>query len=443
MKIKSKPFFLVVIIFSIFTACKKDIFLGTNLLPASDDIGAVYSDTFSLFTTTKLEDSVLTSSTVNNLAGSINDPIFGKSYASFFTQFSLLTNDVDFGSPDTLYIDSIVLTLGYAGSYGYKYVPQSFNVYRVNEALSPKPEGGYYNKTFAFDPEPIGRKQNFVPNFTDSIQVGAIKIPAHMRIRLSDRLGQELLSISGSDSLASDSNFKKYFKGIYMSPDTIASPYGSSILYFNLESLLSGIHLYWHTPNLKSLSYVIPVVSTDVRTNYFKTNHNNSAVSPYLQSQLSSDSIVFLQGIGGLKTRVLIPSISSLKNVVINKAEIIITQVNDDLRTDSIFTAPLQIVCVTSDSSGKDISIPDNLETFPEFGGASVKKVTIDRKTYVEYHFSIANQIQQIVDGDTEDRGLFLIMYRRGELPDRLMMGGSNRSDFRKMKFNLIYTPIK
>jgi hypothetical protein len=153
--------------------------------------------------------------------------------------------------------------------------------------------------------------------------------------------------------------------------------------------------------------------------------------------------LVFLQGIGGLKTRILIPSISTLKNVMINKAELVIYQVNDESRTDSIFTAPTQIVCVTADSTGKDISIPDNLDNFPEFGGVQIRKVTLDRKSYVEYHFSVASQIQEIVNGTTEDRGLFLIMYRRGESPDRLMMGGSNRTDFRKMKFNLIYTPIK
>jgi hypothetical protein len=278
----------------------------------------------------------------------------------------------------------------------------------------------------------------------DSIDVFGIPFPPHLRIRLSDRLGQELLNQSGTSNLANDSSFKNYFKGICVAPDTLASPYGASIIYFNLVSGVSGLHVYWHSPHKDSLNYVFPISTSEVRTNYFKHNYTGTSIPQHLQNNSTqNDSVVFVQGTAGLKTRITIPSLPSLHNILINKAELVITQVLDPLRTDSILTPPSQIVCVTQDTSGKDIALPDNLNLiFPVFGGGKITKVTLDRRVYAEYHFSIADQVQQIIDGKTTDRGLFLIAYRRGEMADRLMAGGSMRMDNFKMKLNLIYTPI-
>jgi hypothetical protein len=436
--------FAVVCLGLLFGSCKKNSLFGVDILPSTDAVGAVYSDTFSLITNTLRDDSVLTSSTINNVVGTMFDPVFGKTYAAFFTELLLPTNDVNFGNPDTLYIDSVVLTLAYNGYYGYKDVPQTLNVYRVTEPMRPKPDAGYYsNKSFAVDPDLLARKQNFVPDFVDSVHAIGFTLPPHLRIRLNDRFGQELLNQSGTTNLTNDSTFKNYLRGICVAPDTLATPYGASILYFDLLSLLSGMHLYWHTPHIDSLSYILPIGVNEVRTNFFKHNYSGSAVAPYLNgSSVTGDSVVFVQGMAGLKTRIIIPALSSLSNVLINKAELIITQQVDPNETDSVFAPPAQIVCVTLDTAGKDVAIPDNFDAFPVFGGGKVTKVTLDRQTYAEYHFSIADQLQQIIDGKQEDRGLFLIPYKRGETADRLVAGGNLRVDNLKMKLHLIYTPI-
>jgi hypothetical protein len=426
-------------------ACNKTTYIGVDVLPGSDDVGAIYTDTFTLLTNTIREDTVLTSSTTNNTAGFIYDPVFGKSYAAFYTQLLLSTNDVDFGDPDTLYIDSVVLTLAYGGYYGYKDVPQTFLVYRLTEDMDPKPENGYYSHNdFDVDPNPLGRKDLFVPNFTDSVSVLDLRLPPHMRIRLSDRFGQELLGQSGGFNFSSDTAFKDYLKGLCVAPDTASTPYSASMLYFNLTSLYSGLQLYWHTPTRDSLSYVFPVGSTEIRSGYFKHNYTGSAVEQHLSASVSdNDSLVFIQGLGGLKTRITIPALDSLKDVVINKAEITLTQKIDPTKTDSIFKTPPQIVCVTADSTGRDLGIPDNQQFFPNPGGVKVSKVTLGRESYAQYTFSVATQLQEIVSGITEDRGLFLIIFKRAESADRIMAGGANRNDNLKMKLDLIYTPIR
>jgi len=445
MKLSRLKLVLMMLLVAAVFSCKKTTYIGFGVLPSSDDVGAIFTDTFSLITNTILEDSVLTSSTLNDICGFIYDPVFGKSYSAIYTQLLLSTNDVNFGDPDTLFIDSVVLTLSYGGYYGYKDVPQTFNVYRVTQDMGPKPDDGYYsNQSFTVDPEPIGRKELFVPDLTDSVVALGGVFPPHMRIRLSDRFGQELLEQSGTTNFSNDTLFKQYLKGICIAPDTVATPFSASMLYFNLTSLVSGLHLYWHTPVRDSGTYYFPIGTNEIRMEYFNHNYANSTVAQHLPApSTQNDSVVFTQGAGGLKVRIMIPGLDSLKNVVINKAEIVMTQIIDPTRTDSIFTTPPQIVCVTADSSGKDVVIPDALQFFPSPGGGKISKVTLDRQTYAQYTFSVATQLQEIVDGTTPDRGLFLIIYRRGESADRIMAGGNNRNDNLKMKLNLIYTPIR
>jgi hypothetical protein len=445
MKLSRLKIVALILLAAAIFSCKKTTYIGINILPNSDDIGAQFTDTFTLITNTIREDSVLTSSTLNNITGYIYDPVFGKSYAAMYTQFLLSTNDVNFGSSDTLFIDSVILTLQYGGYYGYQNVPQTFNVYRVTEDMGPKPTNGYYsNKSFAVDPVPLGRKELFVPRLTDSVLVFGALFPPHMRIRLSDRFGQELLAQSGTANFSDDTAFKSYLKGICVAPDTVATPFSASMIYFNLTSPVSGLHIYWHTPTRNSLGYDFLVGVNEIKMEYFSHNYSGTPVQQHLQfSSTEDDSIVFIQGAGGLKTRIMIPALDSLKNVVINKAEIVMTQLIDPEKTDSIFSSPPQIVCVTADSTGKDMTIPDNLQFFPNPGGVRISKVTLDRQTYAQYKFSVATQVQNIVNGTTVDRGLFLIIYRRGEAADRIMAGGHNRNDNLKMKLNLVYTPVR
>ncbi len=424
--------------------CNKFGDLGIKIIPTTDDVGAVLVDTLTLISHTVPADSVLTSSTINNLCGTLYDPVFGETYAAFYTEFQLPTSNVDFGSPDTLFIDSVVLTLAYAGFYGYKNTPQTFRVYEIMEPLSPKPATGYYSsRAFAIRQDPIGEKKLFIPNFTDSVPVLNGKAPPHLRIRLSERFGQNLLQQSGRPAFSNDSTFKQFFRGICVAPDTVEQVFGGCVLSFNLESLLSGLRIYWHTPSVDSLSFTFPITAKEVRTNYFLHTYGQSPVGAHVtKDPTRNDSVIFVQAGGGVKTRILIPYLKNLGPLVVNKAELVITSLIDPARTDSIFTPPDQLLVLTLDTAGKEAALPD-ANSLLTFGGAAVRKVTLQRRPYVQYRFSLARQIQDLIDGKTEDRGLFLVPFRRGETVHRLVAGGANRNDAAQMKLVLIYTPIK
>ncbi len=426
-------------------SCRKSTNIGIDILPSGDDINGTFTDTFRIVTTSLKEDSVLTSSQLNNLLGNMYDPVFGKTYASVFTEFRLPTTDVNFGTSDTLFLDSVVLTMAYAGEYGYEDVPQSFSVFQVTEPMSPKPEAGYFsNKTFSTDPEVLGRARLVVPNLTDSIDALGQSFAPHLRIRLSDRFGQDLLNQSGTVNLTSDTTFKNYLKGLSIVPDTVNTPYAASIIYFNLLSPTSGLHLYWHTPTRDSVTFNFPITVDEVRTNYYKHSYSGSVVEDHLINQTAEgDSLIFIQAMGGISSRITIPNLYSLDDVIINKAELVMTQRLDPNRADSVFKPPTLILAVTKDSAGKYAVLPDELVPFPLYGGTSSKFEIQPGDTVNQYKFNISIQVQQLLDQKITDYGLFIIPYKSNETADRLMAGGSLRDDAWKMKLNLIYSSIK
>jgi len=446
MQVLTRAWLAAIIFPVVFLSCKKSSLLGVDVLPGTDAILGTFTDTFTLETTTVRDDSVLTSSSLLSLSGNMYDPVFGSTLASFFAEFDLPSNDINLGNPDTLTLDSIVLALDYAGFYGYEDVAQSVMVHELEESISPIPATGYYsNQSFAHSPRNIlGRKINFVPNTADSMEILGRMEPAQLRIRLSNWLGRRFLNQSGDSGLTDLEHFHQFFKGIVVGPDTLATTLSGGIMYFDLSSYYSGLLLYYHSANVDSLGKRFLITPNVAKTNFYQHDYTGSVVEDHLKPLAhASDSTVFMQPLGGLKTRIRIPNIHNLKNVLINKAELVVTQVADAAGSDTIFKPPIQLVAVESDFLGKDIILPDALFGFPAFGGSQHTVTNSAGQEVAQYKFSIARQLQQIIDEESDDYGLSVILYRRGDLANRLMAEGANRADDTRLKLNIIYTPIE
>jgi hypothetical protein len=182
--------------------------------------------------------------------------------------------------------------------------------------------------------------------------------------------------------------------------------------------------------------------------NYHKHNYNGSFIAQALSSPSSfSDSLVYVQGMAGVKGKITLPTLQNLGRVLVNKAEIEITRSVNKFADDSLFAVPEQMICIAADSNGNNAFIPDQLLSLsgqPEYGG---KKVTITDalgNTYVRYRFSIAAQLQLIIDQKKTDYGFYLLSFPSNQLANRIILGGGNRSgDNYQMKLNLAYTKLK
>ena len=132
-------------------SCTDPNLIGLEVQPPSDGITITLSSAKNnLKLSTILEDSLRSDETSTILLGDMSyDYIFGESSADFATQFQLPFNNIDVGNPDTLIVDSVVLSLSYAGSYGNNDA-LNIQVYKLTESIF-KDSSYYSNQELNYD----------------------------------------------------------------------------------------------------------------------------------------------------------------------------------------------------------------------------------------------------------------------------------------------------
>jgi hypothetical protein len=234
---------LTLFLFIFFLAsCNKNEELGINVQPSEDMLGVDFIS-IPVYAHSVYEDSIRSDETSYNLIGSFVDPVFGQTVAGVYTQFKLMTTAVDFG--DGAVCDSVFLSLAYKGIYGDSSAAITLNVYEIADDFNI--DNVYYSndKLGVYKTDYCG--VSLIPNFTDSVMVGSVKFPPHLRVKLKNSLGQKFIIASGTSDLADNTNFLKFFKGLYITARPVSS--GGSILYFNMLSSISRLTLYYHVPS--------------------------------------------------------------------------------------------------------------------------------------------------------------------------------------------------
>lgn len=415
--------------------------IGLDLLPGGDLLNATFTDTATLITHTVKDDSLLMySSSVKTsplLLGTINDPIFGITKSSIFTQFSLSATNPAFGTNPVL--DSAVLSLAYNSGqyYGNISTPQKFDVYEVSEMMSTT--STYYSNDSMkiFTTQQIG-SATITPAVSDSVQIGAAKFPAHLRIKLSKGMFDDFLfNPTYTSSYNSNANFQTAFKGIHIK-SSLPSGEGA-ILYMKITDAFSRLTLYYHN-DADTTSYYFNI-STDNCARFSHFEHNYSSATEITNQLATADNTqqdkVFVQPMAGVRTKITMPHISGFfKNgrVAINKAELILPV--EPSSVSSVFSAHPKLVVTIADSELGPVFMPDYFEGATYFGGDydSTNKV---------YKFNIARYVQQVLNGTKENQGLYIITNARPTTANRVQLIGGNQTLPNHVRLKITYTPIE
>lgn len=426
--------------------CTKPTHIGGDILPDNDKLNQFFTDTISVVSVTEPDDSLPTYSQSSYLAGTLDDPVFGKSFAGFYAQIRMPSSNVDLGEDLTL--DSIVLTLKYNSLYGDPTEKHSMNVFRVTEDIYFA-EPYRSDHTFRYNPVPLGSKMNFTPKASpvDSVEIYGKMTAPHLRIRLDDSFGEDLLSQSGTATLSTQKVFNDYLKGIFVAPDT-GFGYSNAIMFFNLLDALSGITLYYKNAENDSLSSTFPINIYSAVANHFKHQYTNPDIVDEISGQVAFDSINYLQGMAGLRVKVKFPWLKNLGLISINHAELIITQAAHH-SPDSVYLPP-QIVIprIVADSSLPafqallDEAWAQILGSY-DFGG-TMETETINGKKYKRYRINILRHLQLIIQDKTDDLEMVLKVIPSASSANRIAVGGGNHPNpDLKMKLQLTYTKLK
>ena len=416
---------------SAFFACTRfdQTELGGDLIPGSDNLS---TDTMLLPVSTISyidPDTSIIDKREQHVIGFTNDPLFGKTTAAAYLQ--LLPPSYPFKLPapkDSLFLDSLVLTLSYTGSYGDTSALSSVNVYKVNDpefkpakryivSESPSYSSADLLGTSSFRATDL-RKGVRLKYKTDSVV-------NQLRIRLNDQLGRSLLdqdNITGA--FQNDSIFKVFLRGFAIIPDSLNS--GNALHYFSFTNGNTALQLYYRVQKpdnkfdtTRTEFVFVPEVIRSANANKIHRTYTGSVAEPVIASGLPA-SLAYIQTAPGTSTTVRVPGLDTLagKNYLIHRAELVARQIyQGPLQVENSFLQPA-LHLFTLDANAKNAPIPfDSILYFQQSSFDFIRSVTLynlqttytggtatfyqdnSNNTAAEYRMNITRYVQHIVNG--------------------------------------------
>lgn len=415
-----KPIFVTFSLLLLFFACTKieTTDIGNGLIPPIDGVNT--KDTFfDIETNTFLDEDVTKIyKGDDHVIGTItNDPLFGKTTASVF--FELKPTSYKFAFPgikDSLKVDSAVLILSYKGAYGDVTVPQTISVHEIIQDSKLKFDSTYNVQTasITYNQNALGTKSNFdIRRLGDSVNNLYENAKNQIRIRLDNSFATRLIKTYDStagNAYQSDSLFKTNFAGFALVPGSS----GNALLRINLLDTNTKLALYY-TSRLETS------IKRDSSVSYFRFNLSGSSATSgnanlirrnragsQMNSSLNTgknDSIIYIQTSPGSYATLKIPGLSSFRNTLIHRAEIVAVQVPDNTNLlDDIFSAPRYLLLTAYDSINRrnlnipnDYTIASEVPNVQEFGGSHTKRSVPEFGTVSSYTFNLTRYLQGIV----------------------------------------------
>jgi len=376
----------------IISSCKKineATDLGDDVIPGVDGVNTFDTTLFDLHTYNSIfeadKDSVRVGSSNDQILGNISsDPLFGTTNAKMFVEFKPEFYPWSFSQvyDDSLYIDSVVLVLGWNGNYGDTTLQQRVNVWEIDPNENFRIDSFYTIRDPGFNHTTFLGTKTFKPeNLKDSVRAFQDTTAGQLRIRLDNSFGQRLLDYDTSTAYRSDSAFKTNFRGFEIEAD---QSLGNALMAFGIyNNPKTKLAIYYHyTKDGKN----------DTTVNYFLFT-NSSASHNYVKRVFSSpvttasndageDNLLYLINTPGTYSTVKVPGLRNLSNRVINRAELIVEEVYDP--SDRMFTPPEALMLDVYDSTLSDYKftpydfLPDLSSGLPNSSYGLYGKSTVD-----------------------------------------------------------------
>lgn len=468
-----KKFYFILTLLAVFIgACKKETGIGADLLPGNDLLFAKSTDTFTLYSKT-IADNPLRSDKLSKVyLGVINDALFGQQRSSFAIELErgdVVYDDSLRGAGYT--IDSVLLFIKYNGIFGDSLVAQDFKVSTISNPINENI--AYYSNNASFTANTLlgnttGYK--FAPtqktSLTTTDTIGTTQI---FRVVLDNNYFRDLLNNNSASQLRDSLQFKTILPGLLVENATNS---GNAMVEMDLSSLYSTVSIFYkdkyskqRVMNLKTtqLTNINGVLTNRQNGINLFSNTLSSTVQNVATSGLVSDSVNYILGQGGTLVKLSLPTIGNLGKVAVNKALLVVTQIQSNSSKD--LYAPYPLLVLKRNSSGNLDILPSYSTTLSYSEGATLPdSIGVDGlgNKLVRYSINITKYIQSLSLGTENNTDLYLATYRSGGTdgtinalntpalnisgytPYRAIVAGTNYSDERfKMKLNIIYTKLK
>ena len=424
---------------ALLSSCKKDPGeIGLDLMN-NDNMSVSYIDTLKVYAHAAYSDSLRSDETSVTVLGSYYDPIFGATNTDLVTEMWMTENNPNFG--DNPVADSMVVYLHYTGDYyGELTTPLQVSIYELDEDIEY--DSVYYsNRQCTYKPEPLS-VFTFTPAPADSVvdpdlEKGAPRVVIPLNVDFANSILQ-----ADTINFVDNAAFSDLMRGFYYHFDPITTPGMGAAFDVDLLNTRSRVVLYYHNDTDTS-EFVLRTSTYTPR--YAQYEHDYSLADPELLQQLEGDTLLgnqklYVQAMGGIKTVINIPEITSIgavSNTAINEAKLIMEVYSHD----TTWAPPANLEMIMIDEDGTRALIPDYDEGATYYDGSY-------NTTAYTYTFRITRYIQHVINGDITNKGLELIVSGGSINPNRAMFYGTapqGHPDTLNPRFRtqIIYTNIE
>ncbi|MFD2887126.1 DUF4270 family protein [Chitinophaga cymbidii] len=436
-----------------FSGCNESTILGKDLIPGTDKVNVKDTTLDNLITSNVyLADSSIRTGQGNYRAtmGSVtNDPVFGKSHGFLYTQVGLSSSEYTFAGTGHV-LDSVVLYIGCDTVWYGADAPLTFRIYRMNEPDFKIDSNYSYTRPLSYDPaELLGTATIGPVHPNDSLSIYGEKYAPQLRFKLSNTFGNEMLQQRADGAFKTDSAFRVFLKGFAIVPDT-SLPNNRTMLFPNLNSGDTRLTVYYKNSTDDSLTANFPFQQyASAHANYFTRNYTGSDAAPYINTNKpEGENRIYLQEAPGIFSQLQIPNLENFPKSIINKAELVVTQISTGTEPSTVFTEPERLFLwryITHDSLGYiiDYGNPSNPDLAYYGGNRTVIDLPGGIKV-VQYKFNIARHLQFIVDRKLENSVFKLeAISSRYNIDMRgVRAGGGNAAPPANIKLRIIYTQL-
>ena len=414
--------------------CKEPLIEDKNLLTSDDNLDLA-KDTLQVKVFSEYEKPLNSNGVSVGLLGNLSDPNFGNTFAGFYAQCQLTSNNIYFGDSATLALDSAFLMLKYNGVYAYGKFdqPVDINLYELSQSMN---DSTIYktNDAFSVNIPPIGTLNGYTigTKLTDSIHTTFATLAPHLRIPLASTFANKILK-ADTNTLRDNAAFLNLFKGFYLTTGSSAT--GNGLLYLDLQSSVSAVILYYHHAVDTPLYYRIPV--SGVKVNHFDNVYTGTPVSTSITSpNVNGEEKFYLQAGAGVKGKIFIKDLDSLpKNIAINKAELVLSQTSND----TTYTAPLVLNMYRIDDAGQPQRLEDDGTT--GFGGVRIAE-TVNGNIINRYRFNIKRYFQKLIRGVYSNKGFYLETISANSNSERVVLANSSTDKNYQITLVITYTKL-
>ncbi|MFT4660185.1 MAG: hypothetical protein ACI8XB_000445 [Patiriisocius sp.] len=435
--------FLGILVLAFITmSCEKpESKIGLELLPDEENLGfALDSTTVKLRTT--LHDSLRTDRLNYYVLGDMTDlAITDRIQANIYFQLRLSALNVVFG--DSAVVDSMVLSLDFQGDYYGELTAMNFTVQQLSESLSLDSTYYSYSNLAVMDTNLLGDMTYTVtPDLETDVVVGEDTLAPHIRLKLasemSNNLGQTFLDADAS-VFETSTSFLEYFKGLKLTASNPTPSSGGGLIYLDLiESPLSKMTLYYHLPNLDSLSFDFDIsASSQVFTEF--SHMYGLDVIDQLEDMEDLGTVdyeeVYIQSTAGLGVDVILPNLLNFgaeENFIINRA-VLELPVNT---VDAEMFEPCAEIKAVMMVDGEEQNIPDAV-----LSGSGVDYVggIYDEENNV-YKITLTRFVEQVLNGQIEEPIFTIVPSLSRTVANRSIIDVGDETEDRRAKLIINYT---